>query len=155
MATQGSPLTPELKRAIVLLKDYFDRTQDDVREQDYSSAERAAHALGVGIATVKRVMADFHRSPDVLDRGAAQRRGRPPRAIADSLQTMTRDYGRQANREGTHMTLEMVAERLREGNALPTPQGKRSGCRCASTLSPPKACQSPGRRGDSPRSLFG
>jgi transposase len=112
VATQGSPLTPELKRAIVLLKDYFDRTQDDVREQDYSSAERAAHALGVGIATVKRVMADFHRSPDVLDRGAAQRRGRPPRAIADSLQTMTRDYVRQANREGTHITLEMVAERL-------------------------------------------
>jgi transposase len=112
VATQGSPLTPELKRAIVLLKDYFDRTQDDVREQDYASAERAAHALGVGIATVKRVMADFHRSPEVLDRGAAQRRGRPPRAIADSLQTMTRDSGRQANREGTHMTLEMGAERL-------------------------------------------
>lgn len=112
MATQGSPLTPEFKRAIVLLKDYVDRTQDDVREQDYASAERAVHALGVGIATVKRVMADFHRSPEVLDRGAAQRRGRPPRAIADSLQTMTRDYVRPANREGTPMTLEMVAERL-------------------------------------------
>lgn len=60
MATQGSPLTPEFKRVIVLLKDYFDRTQDDVREQDYSCAERAAQALGVGIATGKRVMADFH-----------------------------------------------------------------------------------------------
>jgi len=71
VATQGSPLTPEFKRAIVLLKDYFDRTQDDVREQDYSSAERAVYVLGVGIATVKRVMADFHRSPEVLDRGAA------------------------------------------------------------------------------------
>ena len=112
MALQGSPLTSEFKRAIVLLKDYFDRTQDDVREQEYPSVERAAHALGVGIATVKRVMADYHRRPEALDRGAAQRRGRPPRAIADSLQTITRDYVRQANREGTHITLEMVAEQL-------------------------------------------
>lgn len=112
VATQGSPLTPEFKRAIVLLKDYFDRTQADVREQEYPSVERAAHALGVGIATVKRVMADYHRRPEALDRGAAQRRGRPPRAIADSLQTITRDYVRQANREGTHITLEMVAEQL-------------------------------------------
>lgn len=112
MATQGSPLTPEFKRAIVLLKDYFDRTQDDVREQEYPSVERAAHALGVGIATVKRVMADYHRRPEALDRGTLPRRGRPPRAIADSLQTITRDYVRQANREGTHITLEMVAEQL-------------------------------------------
>lgn len=58
MATQGSPLTPELKRAIVLLKDYFDRTKGDVRAQDCASAQRAAHALGGGIATGKRVMAD-------------------------------------------------------------------------------------------------
>lgn len=117
MATQGSPLTPEFKRAIVLLKDYFDRTKDDVREQDCPGAERTAHALGLGIATVKRVMADSHRSPDVLDRGESIRRGRPPRAIADALQTITRDYVRQANREGTHITLEMLAEHLeREGS---------------------------------------
>jgi hypothetical protein len=64
VATQGSPLTPEFKRAIVLLKDYFDRTKGDGREQDCSSAQRAANALGVGIATVKRVMADSTRNPD-------------------------------------------------------------------------------------------
>ena len=110
MATQGSPLTPEFKRAIVLLKDYFDRTKGDVREQDCASAERAAHALGVGIATVQRVMADSNRSPDVLERGEAMRRGRPPRAIADSLQTIPRASVRQAHREGSPMTREMVAE---------------------------------------------
>ena len=89
MATQGHPLTPEFKRAIVLLKDNFDRTKDDLREQDCPSAERTANALGVGMATVKRVMADYNRSPDWLDRGESMRRGRPPRAIADSLQTIT------------------------------------------------------------------
>ena len=58
MATQGRPLSPEFKRAIVLVKDYFDRTKGDLREQEGASAERTAHALGVGLATVKRVMAD-------------------------------------------------------------------------------------------------
>ena len=119
MATQGSPLTPEFKRAIVLLKDYFDRTKGDSREQDCSSAQRAANALGVGIATVKRVMADYNRNPDVLAREVSLHRGRPPRALADSLQTITRDYVRQANREGSHITLEMLAEHLKEEGCDP------------------------------------
>ena len=119
MATQGSPLTPEFKRAIVLLKDYFDRTKGDVREQDCSSAQRAANALGVGIATGKRVMADSTRNPDLLEREVSLRRGRPPRALSDSLQTITRDSVRQANREGSHMTLEMLAEHLKEEGGDP------------------------------------
>jgi transposase len=119
VATQGSPLTPEFKRAIVLLKDYFDRTKGDSREQDCSSAQRAANALGVGIATVKRVMADSTRNPDLLEREVSLRRGRPPRALADSLQTITRDYVRQANREGSHITLEMLAEHLKEEGCDP------------------------------------
>ena len=119
MATQGRPLSPEFKRAIVLVKDYFDRTKGDVREQEGASAERAANALGVGIATVKRVMADSQRSPAWFIQEDSMRRGRPPRAIADSLQTITRDYVRQANREGAHITLEMVAEHLQEAGGDP------------------------------------
>jgi transposase len=102
-----------------LLKDYFDRTKDDLCEQDCPSAERAAHALGVGIATVKRVMADYHRSPDLLARADSMRRGRPPRVIADSVQTITRDYVRQANREGSHLTLEMLAAYLKQEGCDP------------------------------------
>ena len=119
VATQGRPLSPEFKRAIVLVKDYFDRTKGDVREQECASAERAANALGVGIATVKRVMADSKRSPAWFIQEDSMRRGRPPRAIADSLQTITRDYVRQANREGAHITLEMVAEHLKEAGGDP------------------------------------
>jgi transposase len=114
MATQGSPLTPEFKRAIVLVKGYFDRTKGDLREQGGTSTERAAHALGVGVATVKRVMADYNRSPDLLARGEDIRRGRPPRAIPDALQTITREYVRKANRTGSHLTLERLAEHLKQ-----------------------------------------
>jgi transposase len=114
VATQGRPLSPEFKRAIVLVKDYFDRTKGDLHEQEGSSVERAANALGVGLATVKRVMADSKRSPGWLIQDEFIHRGRPPRVISDSLQTKTREYVRQANREGLHITLEMLSEYLKK-----------------------------------------
>jgi transposase len=118
VATQGRPLSPEFKRAIVLVQDYFDRTKGDVREQEGSSAERTAHAFGVGFATVKRVMADSKRSPAGVMQEESLRRGRPPRVLADALPTITRESVRQANREGSHLTLEMLAEYLQaEGSA--------------------------------------
>ena len=119
MATQGRPLSPEFKRAIVLVKDSFDRPKGDVRAQEGSSAERAAHAFGVGLATVKRVMAGSKRSPAGLIQEESLRRGRPPRVLADSLQTMIREYVRQANREGSHITLEMLSAYLQEAGGAP------------------------------------
>jgi transposase len=119
VATQGRPLSPEFKRAIVLVKDYFDRTKGDLREQEGSNTERTAHALGVGLATVKRVMADSQRSPAGLMQEESIRRGRPPRVLSDSLQTITREYVRQANREGSHLTLEMLSEYLKEEGSAP------------------------------------
>jgi hypothetical protein len=118
VATQGRPLSPEFTRVIGLVEDYFDRTKGDVRAQEGSSAERTAHAVGVGLAPVKRVMADSQRSPAELIQEASIRRGRPPRVLADALQTITREYGRQAHREGSHLTLERLAEYLKaEGSA--------------------------------------
>lgn len=119
VATQGRALSPEFKRAIVLVKDYVDRTTGDLGEQDCSSTERAANALGVGLATVQRVMADSRRSAAWLIQDEVIPRGRPPRVIADSLQTMTREYVRQANREGSHITLEMLSAYLKEKGGNP------------------------------------
>ena len=60
--TQGKALTPEEKKAIVALKEYFDRTIDDLEEQEELSVQRGANALGFGLATVRRTMADCSRS---------------------------------------------------------------------------------------------
>jgi transposase len=119
VATPGRPLSPEFKSAIALVKDDFDRTQGDVREQEGASAERTAQALGVGLATVKRVMADSKRSPAWLIQEESICRGRPPRVLPDSLQTMTRAYVRQANREGSHITLELWSAYLKEEGGDP------------------------------------
>jgi len=114
MATQGKPLSRELKQTMVVWKDYFDRTKDDPGELRASRVQRVANAWAVGSATVKRGMADDQRRPAVLEREDAPWRGRPPWARADSLQTITRDYVRRANQAGKHITLARRTEHLEE-----------------------------------------
>ena len=110
---QGRALTAEDKQAIVSLKDYFDRTKNDFQEQAISSAQKVANALGFGIATVKRTMADRSRGVD-FDELENVFRGRPQRALSDSAQAIVRDYIRKANKEGAYITLEMLCQHLEE-----------------------------------------
>lgn len=111
MGTKGSPLSSEAKQTIVALKAYFDRMKGDAQELACPSVERVSNALDIGIATVKRVMAEHNRGTDFLGQEQA-RRGRPALALSDSLQSVTRAYVREANREGRHITLEMLSRHL-------------------------------------------
>jgi transposase len=112
MSTQGKSLTPKEKEIIVILKRYFDRTRDDPQEQASLSVQRVVNALGISIATVKRVMADCNRGVSFVDKEEIHR-GRPPRALSSSMQTATREYVRKANREGAYITLEMLHQHLK------------------------------------------
>lgn len=111
MGRQGSPLSSETKKVIVDLKHYFDRCKGDPKELNQPSVTKVSHAFGLGVATVKRIMADYNRPPDFLQ-PVAPRRGRPQRIISDNCQSITRDYIRKANAQGTHITLEMLQQYL-------------------------------------------
>lgn len=113
MGRQGSPLSPEMKKTAVKLKHYFDRTKNDSKEQELTSAEKSAHALDIGIASVRRIMADYNRDPDSFQKEPLPR-GRPKRIVCESSQAIARDYIRQANTKGLHITLEMLSEYLKE-----------------------------------------
>lgn len=108
---QGKSLTPEEKRVIVTLKKYFDRTQKDLQEHRYPSVQKVANALGFGITTVKRILADYNRGID-FDVMEQEFKGRPQRLLSDSIQTVVRDYIRKANKEGAYITLEMLCQHL-------------------------------------------
>ncbi len=113
MTTQGKALTPAEKETIILLKKYFDRTKGDLQEQESSSVQRVVNALGVGTATVKRVMADHNRGVDFSEQ-AIVHKGRPPRSLSDSMQSVTREYVRTANKNGAHITLDLLCKHLEE-----------------------------------------
>jgi len=99
-SNRGRPLTPETKKLVVLIKQYFDRNKFKPMEP---STKRTADALDIGIATVKRVMADYNRDPKLLD-GPAKKRGRPAHAVSASYQEAVRSYIRSANKKGENIT---------------------------------------------------
>jgi len=109
---KGKPLFPEEKKLLVSVKHYFDRNKSDFGCKE-SSAQMTADALGLGLATVNRVMANYHRDPDSVN-ARPQSRGRPAYAIDISHQEAVRTYIRQANLQGSHLTLEDIKRFLAE-----------------------------------------
>ena len=111
-SSRGRPLTPETKKLVVLIKQYFDRNKFKPMEP---STKRTADALDIGIATVKRVMADYNRDPKLLD-GPAKMRGRPAHAVSASYQEAVRSYIRSANKKGEYITLVNIRDFLKENS---------------------------------------
>ena len=109
-SSRGKPLTSEVKKLTVSVKQYFDRTIITPAEP---SVKRAANALGIGEATVKRIMADFNRDPNLLDE-PTKMRGRPVYAVSASHQEAVRSYIRSANSRGQHITLADIQTFLKE-----------------------------------------
>ena len=112
MGIQGKPLTTKDKETIVKLKKYFDQTKNNQEEHSCSSVQRVVNALDIGIATIKRIMADYNRGISFAEQ-AEVHRGRRPRGLSNSMQTVTRDYVRKANREGKYITLEILCQHLK------------------------------------------
>jgi transposase len=101
ISSRGKALSPEIKKITVSLKQYFDRIKLTPTEP---SVKRTADAIGIGIATVKRIMADFNRDPNLLDK-PKQMRGRPVHSLDASYQESVRSYIRAANSNGEYITL--------------------------------------------------
>ena len=110
IASRGKPLTSEIKKLTVSVKQYFDQIKITPAEP---SVVRAANALGIGVATVKRIMADYNRAPNLLDE-PAKMRGRPVYAVSASHQEAVRSYVRSANNKGRHITLADIQKFLKE-----------------------------------------
>ena len=107
---RGKPLTPEAKNFVVLIKKYFDRNKF---EPMVPSTKRTADALGIGEATVKRIMADYNRDPNALYK-PPKMRGRPSHSVHKSNQESVRNYIRSANKRGECITLSNIIDFLKE-----------------------------------------
>jgi len=113
LSQQGRALTPDIKKLIVQLKGYFDRTKKDLDEQEQPSVERVANAFDISATSVRRVMADFNRDPHSLDQ-LPKEKGKPIYAMPDKLQSITREYIRTANQAGIFITQDKLRQYLIE-----------------------------------------
>ncbi len=109
LSCRGKPLTPEIKKIAVSVKQYFDHNKFTPTEP---SVNRTADALGIGVASIKRIMADYNRDPSLLDK-PAKMRGRPVHAVNISHQESVRTYIRSANSNGEQITLADITQFLK------------------------------------------
>ena len=112
ISCRGRPLTPEVKNLVVSVKQYFDHNRFKPMEP---SVKRTADALSIGVATVKRIMADYNRDPKILDE-PTKLRGRPVHAVSTSFQETVRTYIRSANKKGKYITLAHIRDVLQENS---------------------------------------
>ena len=115
---QGRPITPEVRKLIVTVKHYFDRNKSEIEKTD-SSVQLTADALAIGVATIKRVMADYNRDPELLEK-PFNYRGRPGSAVSASNEEKVRSYIRQANQNGQYISLNTIRDFLQENSSVGT-----------------------------------
>ena len=114
-SARGKPLSPELKQITVKIKDYFDRNKADLCLKE-PAAQVTADALGISLASVKRILADYSKDPLLLER-PPQTRGRPEHSIELNHESIVRSYIREANIRGQYITLEGIRDFLTENSA--------------------------------------
>lgn len=112
ICTPGRPLTPEIKLAIVALKQYFDRNKSQFVNQD-SSTQMVSDALGIGLVTVDRVMARYRKDPTGFAYTESSK-GHRPISISVSSQKAILSFVRDANSNGKHLTLEQIQNHIEE-----------------------------------------
>lgn len=122
MASQGKAYTKEQKEFIVRLKQSYDEergTQATVSTRN--PAGRVAKNLQVGLATVKTVMAEYHRTGKVVA-PAPMPRGKPPYRVGSALETVIRQRVRDVNRRGEYVSIRSLRGWLhQEGGQVAIP----------------------------------
>jgi transposase len=109
MAARGREFTPEMTECITRLKCYFDeeRKAGPIASTENASARTAA-ALGVGEATVKRVMARYNSKGSAVFAEPSKPRGRPPFVLSDSILPIVREEVRSQNLRGQRVSAEKL-----------------------------------------------
>lgn len=112
--SRGKELSADTCEAVLRLKQYFDAERKSgsvVATKD--SFSRTANAMGVGVATVKRIVARYKRTGTVLPE-LRNKPGRPSDVTCESAQVIVRDFVRNQNLLGQRVSVEKVRYHLSE-----------------------------------------
>ena len=75
--SRGKELSAEVAEVVVQMKCYFDTEKRCTELLEKDSYERTASALGIGVATVKRILARYNRTGTVVP-NSRSKSGRKP-----------------------------------------------------------------------------
>jgi len=108
MSFQGVEFTPEMRKMVVNVKDFFDELKStDTLEPP--ATKLTASALGIGESTVKVIMAAYHKNGDEgLHWSKYDQRGRPKYALESNIEPLVRQFVRRANKDGDQVNIEII-----------------------------------------------
>ena len=123
MSLQGKQFSPEMIEMVVHLKGHFDeerKSQKFVSTKD--PAGRTAAGLGIGVATVKRVMSRYSQSGEQVVVLPAKRPGRPPERLLENVQPVVRQFIRSENLKGRRVSLDLVGRFVLSEHGIDIPR---------------------------------
>lgn len=115
MSFQGVEFTPEMRKMVVNVKQFFDnakKTRDDLKRP---ASKLAASALNVSESTVKVIMAAYRKKGDAgLVYSKSEQRGRPSYAVEAGIEPLVRQFIRKANRNGEQVNIDIIRNFMRD-----------------------------------------
>ena len=108
---QGKQLPSEMVEIVVQLKKHYDKERKSgkfVLTKD--PAKRTADSLGIGIATVKRIMARYKKDDNKVVYMIKQRPGRPSSSICPITQPIVREFIRNENLAGRRVSVDQICK---------------------------------------------
>ena len=123
MSFQGKQLHAEMVETVVRLKKHYDKERKAgkfVSTKD--TAKRTANALGIGVATVKRIMAQYKKDGNEVVVRITQRPGRPPSRICPIGQPVVREFIRTENLGGRRVSIDRVCKFLISEHGIDIPK---------------------------------
>ena len=120
MTFQGKEFTPEMKQLVVNVKTPFDKEKKAGKTVSTRNAtRRVAQGLGIGEATVKRIMAA--NTHGQLTEVTEKARGKPPYRLSCNGQPVIREFIRQKNLKGQKIDAEQIRAYLLHKHAVEIP----------------------------------
>jgi transposase len=114
MSFQGVEFSPEMRKLVVNVKQFFSRHKKKYEDfNTKSSIALTASAMGISESNVRTIMAAFNKGgEDKLSWSNAGNRGRPSYCMEPGLETMIRQFVRTSNRNGEQVTIDIIRKKL-------------------------------------------
>jgi transposase len=113
MSFQGIEFTPEMRQLVVNVKQFFDQNKQNPQALQDCATALTASALGISESTVKIIMAAFNKKGvDGLTWSHVNNRGRPSFIIEQGIESVIRQFVREANKSGKQITIDVIAKHL-------------------------------------------